>query len=163
MQYTTVLFDLDGTLTKSEEGITKTAIYAAEKMGFTGFTQEQFKVFIGPPLYDSFRKVVGMTEEQANQAIDHYHERFERVGWAENEVYAGIPSLLRSLKKNGARVAIVTAGFRRAHRSKIRPCAVSGRCDRAGDEQQGFQQGGACPPGRGGLRRPRRDGRRPLL
>ena len=43
MQYTTVLFDLDGTLTKSEEGITKTAIYAAEKMGFTGFTQEQFK------------------------------------------------------------------------------------------------------------------------
>ena len=35
MQYTTVLFDLDGTLTKSEEGITKTAIYAAEKMGFT--------------------------------------------------------------------------------------------------------------------------------
>lgn len=51
-------------------------------MGFTGFTQEQFKVFIGPPLYDSFRKVVGMTEEQANQAIDHYHERFERVGWA---------------------------------------------------------------------------------
>ena len=32
MQYTTVLFDLDGTLTKSEEGITRTAIYAAEKM-----------------------------------------------------------------------------------------------------------------------------------
>lgn len=47
MKYTTVLFDLDGTLTKSEEGITKTAIYAAEKMGFTGFAQEQFKVFIG--------------------------------------------------------------------------------------------------------------------
>ena len=109
MKYTTVLFDLDGTLTKSEEGITKTAIYAAEKMGFTGFTQEQFKVFIGPPLFDSFRTVVGMTDEQANRAIDYYHERFERVGWAENEVYAGIPALLRSLKKNGARVAIVTA------------------------------------------------------
>ena len=160
MQYTTVLFDLDGTLTKSEEGITKTAIYAAEKMGFTGFTQEQFKVFIGPPLYDSFRKVVGMTEEQANQAIDHYHERFERVGWAENEVYAGIPSLLRSLKKNGARVAIVTA---KPQVFAERIAQKSGRCDRAGDEQQGFQQGGACPPGRGGLRRPRRDGRRPLL
>lgn len=109
MKYTTVLFDLDGTLTKSEEGITKTAIYAAEKMGFTGFTQEQFKAFIGPPLFDSFRTVVGMTDEQANRAIDYYHERFERVGWAENEVYAGIPALLRSLKKNGARVAIVTA------------------------------------------------------
>ena len=60
MKYTTVLFDLDGTLTRSEEGITKTAIYAAEKMGFTGYTPEQFKVFIGPPLFDSFRKVVGI-------------------------------------------------------------------------------------------------------
>lgn len=50
-----------------------------------------------------------MTDEQAIQAIDYYHERFERLGWAENEVYAGIPSLLRSLKKNGARIAIVTA------------------------------------------------------
>ena len=153
MQYTTVLFDLDGTLTKSEEGITRTAIYAAEKMGFTGFTQEQFKVFIGPPLYDSFRKVVGMTEEQANQAIDHYHERYERVGWAENEVYAGIPvAASEPEKERRARGDChrEAAGFRRAHRSKIRPCAVSGRCDRAGDEQQGFQQGGACPPGRGG-------------
>ena len=72
MKYTTVLFDLDGTLTRSEEGITKTAIYAAEKMGFTGYTPEQFKVFIGPPLFDSFRKVVGMTDEQAIQAIDYY-------------------------------------------------------------------------------------------
>ncbi|HIS96119.1 MAG TPA: HAD hydrolase-like protein, partial [Candidatus Ventricola gallistercoris] len=51
MKYTTILFDLDGTLTRSEEGITRSALYAAEKMGFTGFTQEQFKAFIGPPLY----------------------------------------------------------------------------------------------------------------
>ncbi|MDO5298718.1 MAG: dTMP kinase [Clostridia bacterium] len=109
MKYTTVLFDLDGTLTKSEAGITRTALYAAEKLGFTGFTAEQFKVFIGPPLFHSFKEVVGMTDEQALKAIDHYHERFERVGWAENEVYTGIPSLLRSLKRNGARVAIVTA------------------------------------------------------
>ena len=55
MQYTTVLFDLDGTLTKSEEGITKTAIYAAEKMGFTALRRSN-AAFIGPPLYDSFRK-----------------------------------------------------------------------------------------------------------
>ena len=108
MKYTTVLFDLDGTLTKSEEGITKTAIYAAEKMGFTGFTQEQFKVFIGPPLFDSFRTVVGMTDEQANRAIDYYHERFERVGWAENEVYAGIPALLRRFSPSVSRKNLVS-------------------------------------------------------
>ena len=56
-----------------------------------------------------------MTEEQANQAIDHYHERFERVGWAENEVYAGIPSL-REPEKRRARGDChrEAAGFRRA-------------------------------------------------
>ena len=41
MKYRTILFDLDGTLTKSEEGITRSALYAAERMGFTGFTKEQ--------------------------------------------------------------------------------------------------------------------------
>ena len=109
MKYTTVLFDLDGTLTRSEKGITRSALYAAEKMGFTGFTAEQFKVFIGPPLILSFQQVVGMTPEQAEQATLHYRERFSRIGYAENEVYTGIPALLRSLKKNGAKIAIATA------------------------------------------------------
>ena len=109
MKYTTVLFDLDGTLTKSEEGITRSALYASEKLGFTGHTQEEFKAFIGPPLYMSFREIVGMTHEQAERATELYRERFSKVGWMENEVYPGIAALLRSLKKNGMRTAIVTA------------------------------------------------------
>ena len=109
MKYTTVLFDLDGTLTKSEEGITRSALYAAEKMGFTGFTKEQFMAFIGPPLYASFQKVCGMTPEQAEEAILIYRSRFSTIGWAENEVYPGIAQLMRSLKKNGAKIAIATA------------------------------------------------------
>jgi len=109
MKYTTILFDLDGTLTRSEKGITRSALHAAARMGFTGYTEEQFKVFIGPPLYDSFMKVCGMTPEQAEQAIVYYRERFSTVGFAENEVYTGIAPLLRSLKKNGCKVAIATA------------------------------------------------------
>ena len=109
MKYTTVLFDLDGTLTRSEKGITRSALYACEKLGFTGHTEEEFKVFIGPPLFDSFRKVVGMSDEQAEQALSYYRERFSTIGYAENEVYAGIPTLMRSLKKNGAKIAIATA------------------------------------------------------
>ncbi len=109
MTYQTVLFDLDGTLTRSEEGITRSALYAAEKMGFTGFTKEQFKAFIGPPLFSSFKEIVGMTDEQAEEAVRLYRERFSVLGWKENEVYTGIPVLLRSLKKSGIRMAIVTA------------------------------------------------------
>ena len=109
MKYTTVLFDLDGTLTRSEKGITRSAQYAAEKMGFTGYTLEQFKAFIGPPLFASFKKICGMTDEQANQAVTFYRERFSAIGWAENEVYTGIPTLLRSLKLSGAKIAMATA------------------------------------------------------
>ncbi|MGN0775258.1 MAG: dTMP kinase [Candidatus Ventricola sp.] len=109
MKYTTILFDLDGTLTRSEKGITRSALYAAEKLGFTGYTEEQFKAFIGPPLFASFKSICGMTDEQADLAVTAYRERFSTIGWAENEVYAGIPLLLRSLKKNGAKIAMATA------------------------------------------------------
>jgi len=109
MKYTTILFDLDGTLTRSEKGITRSALYACEKMGFTGHNEEEFKVFIGPPLFESFQKVCGMTPEQAHEAIALYRERFSVLGWAENEVYTGIAPLLRSLKKNGCKIAITTA------------------------------------------------------
>lgn len=109
MRYTTVLFDLDGTLTRSEKGITRCALYAAEKMGLSGYTEEQFRSFIGPPLFASFKRVCGMDDAQAEQAIAHYRERYNAVGYAENEVYTGIPALLRSLKKNGCKVAMATA------------------------------------------------------
>ena len=109
MKYKTVLFDLDGTLTRSEEGITRSALYAAEKMGFTGFTKEQVMSFIGPPLHVSFKAVMGMTDEQADQAVALYRERFSVHGWGENEVYEGIPALLRSLKQNGVKIAMATA------------------------------------------------------
>lgn len=109
MRYTTILFDLDGTLTRSEKGITRSALYAAEKMGLSGYTEEQFKAFIGPPLFASFKDICGMTDEQADRAVVLYRERFSAIGWAENEVYTGIPALLRSLKQSGAKVAIATA------------------------------------------------------
>ena len=109
MKYTTILFDLDGTLTRSEKGITRSALYAAEKLGFTGYTEEQFKAFIGPPLFASFKNICGMTDEQADLAVTAYRERFSTIGWAENEVYTGIPLLLRSLRQNGAKIAMATA------------------------------------------------------
>ena len=109
LKYTTVLFDLDGTLTRSEKGITRSALYACEKLGFTGHTEQELKAFIGPPLFWSFKELIGMDEETAQRATEVYRERFSTIGWAENEVYTGIISLLRSLKKNGARIAIATA------------------------------------------------------
>ncbi len=103
-----VFFDLDGTLTQSEEGIWNCAKYAAEKMGFPLPTEEMLKKWIGPPLIWSFRNLMGMTEEQAWQAQEYYRERYTTVGKFENRVYPGIRNLLRALKAGGVRMGIVT-------------------------------------------------------
>ena len=52
--YKVILFDLDGTLTESGEGITKSVQYALERIGKPEPDLEKLKVFIGPPLMEMF-------------------------------------------------------------------------------------------------------------
>ena len=103
-----VFFDLDGTLTQSEEGIWNCARYAAEKMGFPQPAEETLKKWIGPPLIWSFQHLMGMTEAQAWQAQEYYRERYTTVGKYENLVYPGVRRMLRALKRGGVRMGIVT-------------------------------------------------------
>ena len=63
-----VLFDLDGTLTQSEEGIWKSVRYTAEKTGFPEPDDATLRQFIGPPLIWSFQTLMGMTPEEAEKA-----------------------------------------------------------------------------------------------
>ena len=108
MRFDAVIFDLDGTLTESEPGITKSVQYALEKMNYPVPERETLRRFIGPPLLESFEGISGMGEEEAERAVSVYRERFTTVGWKENSVYPGIYALLRALKKNGCYVAVAT-------------------------------------------------------
>ena len=103
-----VLFDLDGTLTQSEEGIWNCAKYAAEKMGFPVPDEATLRKFIGPPLEYSFSTYMGMTEEQSEEAKRFYRERYTTVGLYENRVYPGVRAMMRTLWKTGAKLGIVT-------------------------------------------------------
>ena len=99
--YQYILFDLDGTLTDSSEGITKSVQYALDKMGIHEPDLKPLERFIGPPLYDEFRRSYGFDDAEAKQAIDFYRERFGVVGWKENLLYDGIPELLKALTEAG--------------------------------------------------------------
>ena len=99
--YQYLLFDLDGTLTDSAEGIIKCVQYAAEKMGAEYKDAKELRVFVGPPLSESFQKVYGFSKEESQQAIAYYRERFKPIGMFENAVYDGIPELLRKMKETG--------------------------------------------------------------
>lgn len=99
--YQYLLFDLDGTLTDSAEGIIKCVQYALEKMGIIENDTEKLKVFVGPPLSESFMNVYGFDRETTEKAIVYYRERFKPIGMFENAVYDGIPEMLKAMKDNG--------------------------------------------------------------
>ena len=105
---TWILFDLDGTLTQSEEGIWNCAKHAAKEMGFPEPDAATLRKFIGPPLLYSFRTYMGMTEEQAQEAQRIYRARYTTVGMYENRVYPGVRTMLRTLWQQGAKLGVVT-------------------------------------------------------
>ena len=105
---TWILFDLDGTLTRSEEGIWNCARYAAAKIGLPEPNQATLDKMIGPPLLFSFQEYMGMTSDQAQEAQRFYRERYCTVGMFENRVYPGVRTMLRTLKKAGAILGVVT-------------------------------------------------------
>jgi len=106
--YKYLLFDLDGTLTDSQEGITKSVSYALINLGVKDLPDNIKLRFIGPPLKDSFQKYCGFDEETTKKAIALYRERYSTVGKFENRPYVGIPDLLRDLKEAG-RVLVIAS------------------------------------------------------
>lgn len=104
--YKAILFDLDGTLTESGEGITKSVQYALEKMGYPEMDLEKLRVFVGPPLLEQFMKYAGMSEEEGRQAVVYYRERYSVTGIFENRVYDGVPNMLGELRRKGYLLAV---------------------------------------------------------
>ena len=74
----TVLFDLDGTLVNSKEGITKCVQFALSFFNIHEENLDSLEVFIGPPLVDSFMKYYGFSLEQAKKATEKYRERYSK-------------------------------------------------------------------------------------
>ncbi|MBP3936217.1 MAG: HAD hydrolase-like protein [Clostridia bacterium] len=109
MRYSAILFDLDGTLVKSEEGIYNCVSYALEKRGFPPITPAQLRSFIGPPLPVQFKAVTGCSDEEAAILTDTYRERYKPIGQYEAELYDGIIDLLTALKEAGIPTGIATS------------------------------------------------------
>lgn len=107
--YQYILFDLDGTLTDPREGITKSVQYALARMGIEEPDLTSLEHFIGPPLYDEFRRCYEFDDTQAKQAVAAYRERFSVTGWKENLLLDGVPDMLQSLRSAGKTLAIASS------------------------------------------------------
>lgn len=104
-----ILFDLDGTLTDSGEGITKSVAYAVESLGYAPLSPNTLREFIGPSLLDGFREYANMPAEIAEKAVRKYRERYRDIGIFENAVYDGVPEMLEGLKNCGKTLILATA------------------------------------------------------
>ena len=92
--YQYILFDLDGTLTDSKDGIMNCFKYAVEKLGDQAPADEKLLSFIGPPLKHSFASL-GYDDEKTERAIRYYRERYEPIGKYENAPVTGGASQTR--------------------------------------------------------------------
>lgn len=104
----TVLFDLDGTLTDSGEGIINCAQMTLERFGLPVPSREEMRVFVGPPLADSFI-AHGVPADRAEEAIAIFRSRYLPIGKFENHPYPGIRELLGALKEQGHRLYVATS------------------------------------------------------
>lgn len=107
--YSTILFDLDGTLTDSSQEIINSIIYALEKYDINDYDMPLLRKFLGPPLHESFEKFMGFDKEKSLQAVKLYREYFSSKGLLENEVYAGVNDLLQNLKENEKTLIVATS------------------------------------------------------
>ena len=103
-----ILFDLDGTLTDPEEGITKCVSHALSHFGIEREPGELTE-FIGPPLKEHFMQYASLSDEDGKRAVEFYRQRYAPIGIFENRIYDGIIDMLNALKAQGKVLAVATS------------------------------------------------------
>lgn len=103
-----ILFDLDGTLTDSGEGIMKCAVYALSHYGIEAPSEAQLRTFVGPPLTETFARF-GVPQEKLAEAVEVYRQRYIPIGRFENYPYPGIRELLERLRYDGHKLYVATS------------------------------------------------------
>lgn len=106
-----LLIDLDGTLTDPKVGITTSARYGLNKIGYPIAESENIDWIIGPPLKASLAKLlkVDLSDPLAEQALLGYRERFAVTGLFENHLFEDVADTLAALKKGGYKLFLATA------------------------------------------------------
>lgn len=106
--YKLVIFDVDGTLLDTSEGLLKSTIYTIEKLGYPMPTKEILFSFIGPRIQDSLAKVFGLEGEELNRAATLFRNHYKEGAVMLAKPYEGMYDVLQELKRKEIRMAIAT-------------------------------------------------------
>ncbi len=108
-KYKYFLFDLDGTVTDSKEGVTKSAAYALDSFGIKVKSTDSLTYFIGPPLTYTFETFHGFNDEKADKAVIKFREYYSDKGVFENTIYNGIEDIFKLIKHKGGKIVMATS------------------------------------------------------
>lgn len=104
-----LIFDFDGTLADSSEGIFHTALYTVRKLGVEReYSEEELRRFVGPPLRQCFVVAFGLDESLLDEAIEIYRKEYDEHGRYMMHLYPGMKETLISLKERGIKLGVAT-------------------------------------------------------
>ncbi len=109
LEYSAVLFDLDGTIVDSAPGITSTLAYMFRRLGHPVPSPAELVAWVGPPILDSMRDLAGFDPEESQRALAIYRERYLARGAYDATVYPGVPDVLRAVSEAGIPLSLSTS------------------------------------------------------
>lgn len=109
MKYEYIFFDLDGTLTDSQDGILNSFRSIFKHFGIKEPEYEVLRTYIGPPLVLTIGQTLGFTGEKLQEAVKVFRSYYDNQGYMENRVYKGIPEALQHLKALGCKLSVATS------------------------------------------------------
>ena len=108
MNYEAVLFDVDGTLLDTAEGVLASVAYATGKHGLSTLSDAQMRTFIGPPIQNSLERYYDLDQEEIRCITETFREHYKEVALLKAKPYDGIYQVFETLKKNDVKLAVAT-------------------------------------------------------
>jgi phosphoglycolate phosphatase len=118
-QYEAVLFDLDGTLSASAEGIRRCIELTMEELQKPLPDLSDYSKYIGPPLNRTFSLLCGLDDADVARALPIYRAYYDVHGTKANRLYDGMRDVLQTLKDSPVKVAVCTSKNERLARDVI--------------------------------------------
>lgn len=136
--YTTMLFDLDGTLIDTSPGIFTTVNYTMEQLGYEPLGPSQLRKFVGPPLAACFRIACGLPQSLINEACEIYRARYKQGALFDASVYDGMLQALDELLRRGVTLAVATLKHERSATAILQHFGLADRFSAvAGSDEDG--------------------------
>jgi len=101
---------MDGTIVDASEGILRRLGITMQHLGHPEVTREELVHWIGPPMFESFQRQLGLTPAESAEAVTFYRDLAKTEGYTSGaRLFPGIAELLHDVHAAGIPQAIASS------------------------------------------------------